>query len=251
MDLNTTYHFFTVKMTITDPSKESDLLWDTSNSAVLNAADESIDETYIGSGDISLPVQMTNMMAVASQDKGVILTWRTESETNCVGFNVWRKEAENGEYAKITTALIAGQGNTSAAHEYTFNDRNVENGVIYWYQIEEVSYGGTSKFYDPVCVEGIEPIPTEFMLSQNYPNPFNPTTMINYRLPEKSRVSLTVFNLLGNKIATLVNGEKQAGNYSVTWDGRDMNGRRVSTGLYFYKLEAGNNIHVRKMMLVE
>ena len=243
--------FCTVSLPIADFNQSSQLEWNVSSTGFSRGNAQPLTKTLTGSGDISLPVQMTNITAMASQDKGVILTWRTESEVDCAGFNVWRNQAEDGEYTKITTALIAGQGNTSAAHEYTFIDRNVENGVIYWYKIEEVSSDGASKFYDPVCVEGIAPIPTEFVLSQNYPNPFNPTTVINYRLPERSRVSLTVFNIRGNKIAELVKEEKQAGNYSVTWDGRDMHGNKVSSGLYFYKLEAGMHIYVRKMMFVE
>jgi hypothetical protein len=88
--------------------------------------------------------------------------------------------------------------------------------------------------------------PREFALSQNYPNPFNPTTNINYALPAVMDVKLEVFNLLGQKVATLVNARQQAGNYTVPF-----NAANFASGVYFYKIQAGNNLATKKMMLVK
>jgi hypothetical protein len=91
----------------------------------------------------------------------------------------------------------------------------------------------------------------EVFLHQNYPNPFNPTTTINYSLKENSKVSLKIYNIKGQKIKTLVNDVLPAGEYSAIWNGRDSNGNQVSSGIYFYKLKAGDFQKVKKMILLK
>ncbi len=94
-------------------------------------------------------------------------------------------------------------------------------------------------------------IPTEFKLSQNYPNPFNPTTSIVYEIQHESNVKLVIYDLVGNKIRTLVNDYKQVGQHTISWDGRDNLGQAVSGGIYFCKLQAGDFIQTRKMLLLK
>ena len=91
----------------------------------------------------------------------------------------------------------------------------------------------------------------EFGLEQNTPNPFNPITAIQYSLAEASRVRLTIYNVLGQEVRVLVDENQSPGVYNLQWDGRDASGRNVSTGLYLYRLEAGSNIAVRKMIFVK
>jgi len=90
-----------------------------------------------------------------------------------------------------------------------------------------------------------------FNLIGNYPNPFNPSTTIYYQLPENSEVNLSVYNIKGQKVKTLVNEVLPAGEHSAIWNGRDSNGNRVSSGIYFYKLKAGDYREVRKMILIK
>ncbi|HPG39325.1 MAG TPA: FlgD immunoglobulin-like domain containing protein [bacterium] len=93
--------------------------------------------------------------------------------------------------------------------------------------------------------------PQDFNLAQNYPNPFNPTTTIEYSLPVASKATLSVYNMSGQKVATLSNGLQQAGTYSVTWNGADDFGRQVSSGLYIYKLETETFSRSEKMLLMK
>ena len=101
-----------------------------------------------------------------------------------------------------------------------------------------------------------EIVPSDFVLLQNYPNPFNPTTRIDFSLPISSEVRLVIYSMLGQEIATLINEQKNEGNYSVVWNGRDSFGNKLSSGIYFYKLNAtgidGSDFtDIRKMILLK
>ena len=94
-------------------------------------------------------------------------------------------------------------------------------------------------------------LPSDYHLSQCYPNPFNPETIIDYTLPRRSNVTIEIFNILGQKVKTLIDDIKPAGEYQVTWNGTDSNNQKVSTGLYFYRFQAGEIIDTRKMLLLK
>ena len=94
-------------------------------------------------------------------------------------------------------------------------------------------------------------LPCEFELFQNYPNPFNPTTTIRYNLPQRSHVTIDVFNVLGQKVRTLVDREEAAGSYRVSWNGTNSSGRAVSTGVYLYRFRAGEHVETKKMLLLK
>jgi hypothetical protein len=87
-------------------------------------------------------------------------------------------------------------------------------------------------------------VPKNFELHQNYPNPFNPTTMIKYNLPKSSHVALKIYNLVGQEIATLVNELQSAGEYEITWQPKGL-----PSGLYFYKIQAGDFSETKKIIL--
>ncbi len=112
---------------------------------------------------------------------------------------------------------------------------------------------GADEFDGIVGVEDEKSLPTEFALLQNYPNPFNPTTVISYQLPVSSDVTIKVFDILGNEIATLVNEYKPAGRYEVEFStsGHSGNVRNLTSGVYFYKLQSGQYTTVKKMILMK
>lgn len=94
-------------------------------------------------------------------------------------------------------------------------------------------------------------LPKKFALNQNYPNPFNPSTLISFDLPSPSSVNLEVYNLLGQSVATLVHEEMRAGTHTVLWNAHDATGRELSSGIYFYKLIAGNFVETKKMVYLK
>jgi hypothetical protein len=100
----------------------------------------------------------------------------------------------------------------------------------------------------PVAVENEDDLgtPKEFSLTQNFPNPFNPSTTIRYGLPNRSHVTLSVFNTLGQSVSTLVNGEQEAGYHEVKFDGSGL-----SSGVYFYRIGTGSFVQTRKFLLLK
>jgi hypothetical protein len=94
-------------------------------------------------------------------------------------------------------------------------------------------------------------LPNAYVLGQNFPNPFNPTTVIRFSLPERTHVTLSIYNILGQRVATIVDEEMLAGTHDIKWDGSTEQGRKASTGIYLYRLKAGDYIEAKKMLLLK
>ena len=109
-----------------------------------------------------------------------------------------------------------------------------------------VRNSGNSPMNIEITNSNINAIPTSFALDQNYPNPFNPSTIISYQLPEQQYVNVVIFNMLGEEVSTLVNEVKEAGYHKVEWSGSNL-----TSGVYFYRIEAGDFVSVKKMMLMK
>ena len=204
------------------------------------------------SGDSSLPVVLSSFTALAG-DGEVTLKWVTESETDNLGFHVYRALEAKGVYTRLTAEVLEGAGTSTGRRGYAFTDIRLTNGVTYWYKLEDIAFDGTRTVHGPISVtpqaeEAVETqvLPTEFGLSQNVPNPFNPRTTIAYQLPEASEVRLTVCNAAGQVVQVLVDEHKEAGAYTAAWDARGF-----GSGIYLYRLEAGTFIHTRKMVKIE
>ena len=118
----------------------------------------------------------------------------------------------------------------------------------------EPQFGGSISFFDPSGVNstGTGELPVKFDLNQNYPNPFNPVTKINFDLPERAHTTLSIFNVLGQRVATLVDEDLAAGHYNkFEWGGTTDAGNQVASGIYFYRLSAGERVMTKKMMLLK
>ena len=146
--------------------------------------------------------------------------------------------------------------------EQAFNLQGLENNTTYYWRVSsktetgDVSdYSNTGSFKyvksSVTSVEAENTIPVEFDLSQNYPNPFNPTTRIAYSLPENSFVTLKIYDMLGREVKTLVNQDMKAGKITVDWNSDDNSGRKVASGVYIYRITAGNFVSSKKMMLIK
>ena len=192
-----------------------------------------------------LPVELTSFTASASNGN-VTLNWTTATEINNRGFEIQRKNAAaNSEGSWQTIGFKAGYGTSSDIHEYSFNDNIGSLNGSFAYRLKQMDFDGSFQYSAEVLVKNTT-LPASFDLSQNYPNPFNPSTTINYDLPVKSFVTLKVYDILGSEVATLVNENQDASHYSIKFDAS-----KLSSGIYLYKLKAGDFVQTRKMILMK
>ncbi|MDX2129237.1 MAG: T9SS type A sorting domain-containing protein [Chloroherpetonaceae bacterium] len=195
-------------------------------------------------GDNPLPVELSEFKAISTFE-GAKLTWRTASETENAGFLIYRDGVQIASFSEYPG--LKGRGTTSNATNYSFIDSTVQFGKTYTYKLRDVSFSGAVRSHEPLTLTISQRVGLrEYALSQNYPNPFNPSTTIRYQLPEKSNVTIDVYDILGKKVQTLVNGTKDAGNYEVNF-----NARNLSSGVYFYRIQAGSFTKTLKMMLIK
>jgi hypothetical protein len=186
-----------------------------------------------------LPVELTSFSASLVNNK-VLLNWSTKSELNNQGFVIERK-IQNLDWYSIGT--VPGNGTTTEIKNYQLEDNSVSTNK-YYYRLKQIDFGGSYKYSNDIEVD-VNSV-SEFSLNQNYPNPFNPSTKISFSLAQSSNVKLSVFNMLGEKIVELLNEVKSAGTYDVNFDGSEL-----STGMYLYRIESGNNVLTKKMILIK
>ncbi len=184
------------------------------------------------------PVELSSFTAELSPGAGVKLNWSTASETNNRGFFVQKNSGEG--WSDI--AFIPGKGSSVAVNSYSYLDDDIPGtGAVVLYRLRQVDHSGEATYSQEVEVTGL---PTEFTLHQNYPNPFNPSTVIRFALPIGGYAELTVYNSIGQKVATLVNQTMPAGEHKV-----EFKAANLPSGIYFYRLNSGNKQISRKMIL--
>ncbi|KPL02182.1 MAG: hypothetical protein AMJ90_06510 [candidate division Zixibacteria bacterium SM23_73_2] len=183
---------------------------------------------------------------VMVDNKAITLNWQTGNEIDNLGFNVYRSKTQDGEFSRINTDMISAKGSAFAGASYSFTDENVTSGATYYYKLEDIDVDGFNTFHGPIMAKAVA-APTQFALGQNYPNPFNASTQISYSLKSDADVTLKIYNILGQEVKTLVNKHQTAGNYTITWNGKDSRGNDIATGIYFYRIKAGDFSFERKM----
>ena len=195
---------------------------------------------------ISVPVAVTvESFSGAFEKEAAVLRWSTLVEQNLDGFNILRSESETDGYECITAKPIPA-GGSSAGASYEFKDSDIGLNRTYYYKLEGMSAGGSKDLSGPYKVICRAP----FALAQNAPNPFNPSTAIKFTIAEDSYVTLAVYDVAGRRVKTLVDRSLKANFYRVEWDGRNDEGRKVTSGVYFYRLHAGAFVQSHKMILL-
>jgi hypothetical protein len=204
-----------------------------------------------GIGEV-VPVELVSFTANVNATV-VTLNWITSTETNNNGFEIQKKVGNpqstvgNEEWKVI--GFVSGNGTTTETSSYSFTDE-VPSGK-YLYRLKQIDFDGTFEYSNEIEVEILAP--NQFSLEQNYPNPFNPSTKITFSLPEASQVKLSVFNVLGEEVKTLLNENREAGVHTIDFDASGL-----ASGVYLYKIQivpvgrqAGNFVQVRKMILTK
>ena len=166
---------------------------------------------------------------------------------NNSGFEIERRDVRSetqNVWNKIS--FINGHGTTASPNNYEFTDRNLSSGK-YNYRLKQIDFNGNYEYHD-LNDEVVIGVPDKFSLEQNYPNPFNPSTVISYSLSENSLVTLKVYDVIGNEVATLVNEKQNSGIYNYQFSTVNY---QLSSGVYFYKIEAGSFSVVKRMILLK
>jgi hypothetical protein len=201
--------------------------------------------------DLVIPVELISFSGKIENNK-ITLNWATATELNNKGFEVQRRASlnpsEGGTFGEWEAAgFVQGSGTTTEIRHYSFVDENVLPGA-YVYRLKQIDYDGNYSYSE--SIELNFSYASDFELFQNYPNPFNPTTNIQYAISSRQFVTLKVYDVLGNEIATLVNEEKQPGIYEVEFNTSSIK-HIPSSGIYFYYLKAGNFAETKKMILLK
>ncbi len=195
-----------------------------------------------------IPIELSSFTATCLNGR-VELEWITQSETENMGFHLFRSDAFSKGFERLNVNLIPGQGNSQSRHKYVYTDKDVVNGKTYYYKLADIDYHGRMTMHDPVSIT--VKAPDMFSLQQNYPNPFNPTTTISYSLPRSGMCRLIIYNINGQAVKTLVSKVQQAGSHQVVWDGYDSYGHLLPSGIYLYRLLFGNQTKTRKMYFLK
>jgi len=203
--------------------------------------------------DIIPPSKPKNLVAtVSSKDSSIVLKWDLNPEVDLGGYVIYY-----GTDSTNFGGTNANEGDSpisvSQLNEFTITGLNP--GVKYWFAVKAVDFSGnlselSNKFPATPNITSIiksgNSIPKDFSLSQNYPNPFNPSTVIRFEVPKSSFVRIELFNLLGQKVASLVSSEMSAGRYEIKFDAS-----KFSSGTYLYRMDAGGYVIVKKMLLLK
>ena len=187
-----------------------------------------------------LPVELISFTADVRNNE-VELNWTTATEVNNYGFEIQRSNSNKEIWEKIY--FVEGHGNSNSPQKYSFIDRNVVPGIIS-YRLKQIDFDGSFEYSREIRTEVTNP--QEFSLSQNHPNPFNPSTRVRYQISKSGYVILSVYDLLGNEIAKLVDDYKPAGKYNVNF-----NGTGLASGIYYYKLQTNDFVKTKKMLLLK
>jgi hypothetical protein len=195
-------------------------------------------------GGSIVPVELTSFTYDVSGGN-VVLNWSTATETNNSHFNIERSD-DNVNFTTIGS--IEGKGTTSETSTYSYVDNTVNAGV-YYYRLKQVDFDGTFEFSSSIEVD--LGVPSEYSIEQNYPNPFNPATTIKFAIPVDAKVSITLYNSIGQQVAQVVNQDFSVGIHEVNFTATNL-----SSGVYFYSVKAvgvdgSDFVATKKMMLMK
>lgn len=173
--------------------------------------------------------------------EAVSLSWSVSASAPFLGYNLYRSNGDSEDYHRINEELLEPE------NPCVYTDEDVFPGTSYRYQLGAVEEDGSERLSAEVSVT----LPAKpLTLYQNYPNPFNPSTVIRLFLPGEAPVRLVIYDASGARVRTLCEGTLPAGYQSISWDGLNEAGNNVSTGVYFYRMQAGKKVLTRKMVLL-
>ncbi len=199
-----------------------------SNSGVAwNATSDDLGiRVLISPSESATPVELTQFTA-NQKGNSILLNWTTATEVNNYGFEIQRSV---GQKSFLSLGFVEGHGNSNSVKNYSYIDNSAEGGNLK-YRLKQIDTDGSFEYSDEV--EIVVNKAYKYSMEQNHPNPFNPTTVLNYTIPNKSKVTVEIYNTLGQRVAELINANQNIGKHSVTW-----NAIGFSSGTYFARFTA-------------
>lgn len=211
----------------------------------------------LGDVDPTLPFELASFTVNLNAHNDAVLTWVTESETGMTGFYIYR----NSEIDLATSILVSDlipATNSSSEQSYSFTDRELSGFGTFYYWLQISNLDGSESFQGPISLVYLggngpqQPgVPMVTKLKSIFPNPFNPNVNLSYSLADDALVSVKIYNHRGQLVRTLNEGTKPSGHHSTAWDGKDDNGNIVATGIYLFRMQAGEKVFNGKAVLMK
>jgi hypothetical protein len=201
-----------------------------------------------GAVEVVLPVELAEVCAVQDPE-GVTIRWSTASESENLGFKIYRSESTAGPFEPVNDQYIEGAGHSSSWHSYSYRDLEAKSEKNYYYKIADIDFQGHIRLHD--TIQASRRTPDTFQLQQNYPNPFNSATQLFFALPKTGRVQIDIFSIDGRCVRKLLDEHREAGSHMIVWNGCDDQQQPLPSGLYICRVQAeGARLH-RKMHMIK
>jgi hypothetical protein len=211
--------------------------------------------TFSAQWDVPVAAELASFAGSISADDEVVLEWSAASQTNNLGWEIYRS-LDNFIFERVGD-LVPGDGTTDEFISYSFFDQDLPATDMLYYYLRQVDLDGTATRSSTVEILltptniAQQILPTANFLRQNFPNPFNPETTLSFDLKDDSVVTLKIYDMTGQVVRTLVNGQSfVAGAYQILWDAKNNNGQKVGSGVYLYQLKTREFTSLKKMTLV-
>ena len=205
-----------------------------------------------------MPVELS-MFEAEYVDGVVHLQWLTQTEKDNLGFIIQRK-IDDADWEFLvsfqTDENLRGQGTSAMPTLYSFLDDSVQANTTYHYRLADVQFDGAITFHDPIQIStgqmnaGLEVVPEQFRVYSAYPNPFNPVTRIVYDIASPSHVIISVYDMRGRIVQTLLSEYQHAGRYSIKWNATNDIGEHLNSGVFFIRIQAGQSFDTKKVILL-
>ena len=200
-------------------------------------------DSLIWTFDVISSVELKYFSGLFEPFTGVRLSWETSAEHNNLGFYVLRSAKKEGPFHETGPMVPSNKG------VYEFVDSQSDEFQTLYYAIEDVQQNGSRTRHEIIKIESA--LPDEYKLFQNYPNPFNGTTTVRFQLPQKSRVRLTIYDVLGRTVRTLVNSKFKPGYYSFQWDGKNDQQLFTASGIYYIVFSSPGKSFSKKLLYIK
>lgn len=206
------------------------------------------------SDEQTLPVQLSSFTAMINGSNNVLLQWVTQTESNLVGYRIYRHVNIDLTDALMLNTFVHAT-NTSQMQVYAYRDVEVYEPATYYYWLESLELDGGNEFFGPISIlvspqnTGAPSIPLQNGIVSMYPNPFNPALTVDYALRQDAEIKLAIYNSRGQLVKTIHRGALPKGSHRAGWDGKDDRGKQSSSGIYFVRLVIGSESFTGKLIL--